>query len=231
MNQIDHKPAYGVTENYLGTKGKHYFRLLTEWGEINALANQRFWKPYVVESDSVLDFGCGNGDLLKLLHCQKKAGVEINPYSRSFAERELEIDVFEDTTSIEDNEFSKIIVSHVLEHLPAPYQALLELHRIIKAEGILLMLIPLEDWRASGQRVFVQDDIDQHLYAWTPKLLGNLLWQANFFPLELRIATHAPPGRFTKFLLRLPAWAFNSICWFFALLRRRRQIFIVARPR
>jgi SAM-dependent methyltransferase len=221
--------SYGASDHYLGKKGEQYFESLVNFGEGNAIANLSIWIPYISETDSVLDFGCGNGNLLALLQCHLKVGVEINPVSRNYVKEHFKIHVFEDTSQADESVFTKIIVNHVLEHIPNPYNALEELRRIIKPEGLILILLPLEEWRAPGERLFVKNDIDQHLYTWTPKLLGNLLFQTGFEPLELRIITQTPPGKYTKSLLKLPSPIFKLISTLVAIVKRRRQLFAVAR--
>jgi glycosyltransferase involved in cell wall biosynthesis len=44
--------------------------------------NLHIWKPYILSSDDVLDFGCGSGGLLSVLECKSRVGVDINPVAR-----------------------------------------------------------------------------------------------------------------------------------------------------
>lgn len=230
IDESNVNPVYGMSDHYLGEKGKRYFELLIDVGEGTAQTNLHVWEPYISETEDLLDFGCGVGSLLSKLNCQEKCGVEINPFARHYVREHLNINVVRDTSQLSDESFSRIIVNHVLEHIPNPYDALLEFRRLIKRDGLLLILLPLEDWRASGEKVFKPNDIDQHIYTWTPKLMGNLLWQAGFEPLELRIITRTFPGKFTTPLSkRLPNPLFVLVSWFVALVKHRRQLFAVAR--
>lgn len=85
----------------------------------------------------------------------------------------------QDMNMIPDNSYSMWIFSHVLEHVPDDRKALRELHRILKPNGIELLLVPLdlnmlekdeeigcseeENWRRFGQgdhvRKYAKQDV------------------------------------------------------------------------
>lgn len=55
-----------------------YFKWQKSLGEFGGWANLSKFSEFIKETDSVLDFGCGGGFLLKNLNCKKKFGIEIN---------------------------------------------------------------------------------------------------------------------------------------------------------
>src|SRR5258708_14139450 len=59
-----------------------YFDRQRVGGEFGGWANLTKFAGAVKETDTVLDFGCGGGFLLKKLHCARRLGVEINPAAR-----------------------------------------------------------------------------------------------------------------------------------------------------
>lgn len=227
------KPEYGVIDRYLGTRGKEYFDAQCEYGAKRAPKfNSFIWKSYVTKDDILLDFGCGPGFLLKTLQAKQKVGVEINPSSREFANKLGGITVVENTHSLDDGTFTKVISGHALEHIPNPHSALLELRRIIRDDGKLVLLVPMEDWRKTSSKQFDQNDWDMHLYTWTPKLLGNLLWVSGFRPIEIKVITHCwPPSKIADYLWEASHTIFHLAAKITATLRKMRQILLVAEPR
>lgn len=223
---------YGASDHYLGVKGTAYHNRLLEVGHLNAKFNLFVLDKYINSEDTLLDFGCGACQLLQLIEARKKVGVELNPISRKYGQN-LGIDVMEDTAFLQDDVFTKVITTHVLEHVPNPFAALQEFKRVLVKNGELLILVPLEYWGAPGQKDFSPDDINQHFYTWTPKLFGNLLWQAGFEPVELRILKIVPPGNhlLMQWTLRLPKLLCLLIGGLIAGIKRRRQLLVVAKIR
>jgi hypothetical protein len=51
----------------------------------------------------------------------------------------------------------------------------------LRLTGKLILMLPLDDWRAASQQGRYRDgNQHNHLYAWTPQILGNLLVEAGF---------------------------------------------------
>lgn len=97
------------------------------------------------KGEKFLDAGCGTGLILR--HLPKgSVGIDINPRNIKRAKKHvpfakiMEADI--EKTPFRNNEFSTIICTEVLEHLPNPKVALLELKRVLKKEGIIIGSVP-----------------------------------------------------------------------------------------
>src|SRR5207237_1742613 len=132
------------------------------------------------------------GHLLAALTAASKVGVEINPAARRVAQLHG-LRTVATLQELGEEVFDVVISSHSLEHVPAPRDVLLKLRTHLPPDGQLILLAPLDDWRATSQRTFHPADMNFHLYSWTPQSLGNLLLSADLEPLDLRTMTHAFP--------------------------------------
>lgn len=223
-------PLYGASDKYLGDEGEAYFRWQRNIGLASAKFNSFIFDPYVSHQDDVLEFGCGGGYLLHSLTARTKVGVDINPAARAQATR-LGLTVYGSLDEILDQRFSRILTSHALEHVPNPYEALIQLKSLLMPEGLLVWLSPMDDWRTATQRQWRSDDLDMHLYAWTPLLMGNLLKSAGYSPRSISIITHAfPPLGLSQKLWKISPSLLHGSARIWAVLRRRRQILAVASP-
>jgi SAM-dependent methyltransferase len=215
-----------VSPHYLGERGERYAQwqlgLANQMGAVKA----RQFAPFVTGADTVLDFGCGGGHTLLALQCFRRLGIDANEAALKVA-RDNGIDAFASINMVPPGIADVVISNHALEHTTRPLDELRSLRSALKPSGRLVMVIPLDDWRT--QRRYNPSDINHHLYAWTPQLMGNLLSDAGFKLVSLRIITHAwPPG--IRIWRRLPGPLFDALCFVFAVVRRRRQIHAVATP-
>lgn len=226
MGTEQKNPGYGVISHYLGDRGRKYFAWQGEDGLTQALYNKHLWQPYISVTDDVLDFGCGGGFLLKILDAKRKAGVEVNPHARESA-RQLGIETYGSVEEVAGT-FDKVISSHALEHVPHPRQAVLELkERLTDEDSRLLLLLPLDDWRARMNRHYRPNDAHMHLQTWTPQLLGNLLSSCGLRVDEVRVINHAwPPKR--QLLWRLSPALFHAAALGWSVYNKQRQLFAIA---
>ncbi len=125
----------------------------------------------------VLDVGCSYGHFL--IHFpQGSAGVEINPRMIEFA-RGLGLEAIsaniEDCIPVESSSFDIVFCNAVLEHMVSPHKLLLELHRILKPAGNLIVGVPNMDAMGYGGWKALE-----HLYAYNKKSLIFLLERSGF---------------------------------------------------
>ncbi|MFH1942568.1 MAG: class I SAM-dependent methyltransferase [bacterium] len=217
------------SDHYLGEKGRAYFAWQNKGELQRGRINARKFVTFVRSTDIVLDFGCGNGSLLFHLDCRRRIGVEINPIARAVAEQ-MGIEVHATLDTVPDKSVDTVISNHALEHTLCPYETLRALRGKLLEDGRLVLCLPIDDWRT--QKAFVADDINHHLYTWSPLILGNLLIEAGYRPERIWLYTHAwPPTHWQKLDQILPARLFNILCYFTALRFKRRQIMAFATKR
>lgn len=222
-------PQSDASRHYKGEAGRRYADHHQSNPEsLGYRLNVEYFLPHLRSSDVVLDFGCGNGGMMTLLsrHVKTVKGLEVNPHVAAVA-RQLGFHVYSDLAELPHSPTFDVVVSnHVLEHVRDPSSTLERIRAAMKPGGILLLKLPLEDWRGRDQRRWSNDDIDHHLQTWTPKLIANVLFESGFEVVDVRVVTSAWHPKLFRFLkLGLGRLAF----WAFAVLKKRRQLFVQGR--
>ena len=213
-----------VGRHYRGELGEEYFDWQGSGADLNAEIESTKFAPHVSAKDTVVDFGCGAAALLATLQIGERIGVEPNPPARRAGEARG-VRVVASTHELEDAIADVVISNHALEHTLAPLDELRELRRVLKPGGRIVLWLPLDDWRTQRQP---GEDVNHHLYTWTPLLLRNLLDEAGFEVRECRVVTHAWPRFHQQLFRRLPRPAFDVLARMWAVLRRRRQVMALA---
>jgi len=92
----------------------------------------------------IIDIGCGPGFLLSGLKTEwEKHGVEVSRFAANFAKKWGEIFIGDLAEANYQAEFFDVVVMHhVIEHLKRPEDAILEVKRVLKRKGILLLGTP-----------------------------------------------------------------------------------------
>jgi SAM-dependent methyltransferase len=216
--------------HYKGSAGTKYFDWQNKNGAISGRIEARKFKAYVKPTDTVLDFGCGGGHVLRNLNCARRVGVEINPAARSAA-AEGGIECHDSIAGLADGSFDVVISNHALEHVEFPIAILRALRSKLKSSGVLILCVPVDDWRT--QIAYDRGDINHHLHTWTPQLLGNSLVEAGFAPdqFSIRLLSHAWFPGAARAYGKLPEFLFDMFCRMFAVGAKRRQLLAVARKR
>lgn len=214
-----------VASHYDGEAGAAY----SAWqlGSVDALAVEvaRRFSPFLKSTDTCLDFGCGGGNVLSSLAVGRRLGVEPNEASRRVAEgRGIKTVASLDEVTAESVDV--VISNHALEHCLNPYDELVGMRGALRIGGTMVLVLPLDDWRRSRQ--FKRSDVNHHLYAWTPLLIGNLVSEAGLVVESVKIVRHAyPPGVGILWRL-LPETLFDTVCQVWSVLAHMRQILVVA---
>ena len=217
---------YGKSTFYSGDSGKEYFIRQMKNAELGAKLNVAKFQKWVGSEDRVLDFGCSGGWLLKELNPTLKVGVELNTLHHEYCENNG-VTVYQEVTAVKESDFSRIISHHCLEHVPYPVSALKSLAVLLKEDGYLILVVPVDDWRV--QRDPRAKDNDHHLHTWTPLLMKNTLAESGFDLVESRILTHAWPRKWQSLYRALPLPIFDTFCWGWSILTKRRQLLVVAK--
>ena len=220
------KTEYEASEHYQAERGKIYFASQNRFAALGARVDVRKFASLVRQSDRVLDFGCAGGWLLREIVCSEKVGVEINEHAHSVCE-DNQVKVYKLISDVVERDFDVIISHHCLEHVPYPIEALCGLRDLLSPDGKLIMVVPIDDWRA--QTDYTGTDIDHHLHTWTPRLMANTLVEAGFIPLKIEVLTHAWFPGWHKLFGKTPDIFFDVLCWAWSVARKRRQMFVYAR--
>jgi SAM-dependent methyltransferase len=214
-----------VSAHYLGERGQNYTSTVQRHRALAGVLEHDLFAPHVRRTDTVLDFGCANGGLLLALDASQRVGIEVNPATRSEALK-AGLTVFESLSSVADGSVDVAISNHVLEHVLSPYGTLLELRRVLRPDGRLVLCVPADDWR--NDRRWWPEEENHHVFAWTPLTLGNLLTEAGFAPVFVKMRNRAYPPRYEQ-LHRLPRPIWEATCLLWATMRRRREILALAK--
>jgi SAM-dependent methyltransferase len=197
-----------------------YFGWQASMGEFGGWANQTKFLEYISDNSRVLDFGCGGGFLLKNLKCCKKVGVEVNPSAIDTA-RANGVEVFSRVDDVPDEYVDVIISNSALEHTLQPLQELRSLYKKLAPGGKIVFVVPCE----SISYAYQPNDINHHLYSWSPICLGNLFTEAGFSVHQCKPYIHKWPPLY-RYIAKLGGrLIFDIACRIYG--RLERSLFLV----
>ncbi len=220
------KTEYQASEHYQAERGKAYFAAQNRFAPLGAKLDARKFAPFVRPGDRVLDFGCAGGWLLREVVCGKRIGVEINEEAHPICKTN-NVKVYKFVSEVTERDFDVIISHHCLEHVPYPIEALCALRDLLSPAGKLVMVVPIDDWRAQSDHTGT--DADHHLHTWTPRLMANTLAEAGFTPLQMKVITHSWFRGWPYVYGKIPESVFDALCWMYSVARKRRQLFVCAK--
>lgn len=165
------------------------------------------FQPHIKPTDNVIDFGSGGGFLLANLQCADRRGVEINPTARETAAANGIIAVA-DVTELPENWADVIISNHALEHTFQPLDEIKKLYTRLKPGGTIVFVTPYERSVA-----YKPNDVNQHIYTWSPMNLGNLFTLAGFELVESKEMRFKWPIYFQHFYRFLGHRLFHLVCY------------------
>jgi 2-polyprenyl-3-methyl-5-hydroxy-6-metoxy-1,4-benzoquinol methylase len=133
-----------------------------------------------------LDVGCATGLLLD--HVREKGwdarGVEICAPSVEYASKRFGLDIFNGTlgeADFTDGTFDVVHFSHVIEHVPDPKEMLLEVRRVLKDDGHVIVTTPnVAGWHARIAGGKWRSAIPDHIYLFSKRTLLTLLRLTGF---------------------------------------------------
>src|SRR4051812_47640224 len=135
----------------------------------------------------VLDVGCGAGGNLKTLRDQgwDPYGIEISEVAAAHARELVTGNIHTGTLEsapFPPQSFDLVFMSHSLEHLPSPVDALRRVHRLLKDDGLLAISVPNVnslEFKLFGRWWFPLDP-PRHFYHFDRCSLSGLIAQAGF---------------------------------------------------
>jgi SAM-dependent methyltransferase len=225
VTQQKESPAYGDSAHY----DESYFAWQNQSIDIKAQRKVRTFQPYVQPQHTVLDFGSAGGGLIGGLRAARRIGVEINDVARAAAEQKHPgVEYYKTLAEVADGTVDVVVTNHTLEHLASPYEALLQIRPKLTPGGKLVIVVPIDDWRA--QKQWVPGDVNRHLFTWTPLNLGNLLDEAGYAVGKQKIIRKTIM-RGHDLYAKLPAPLFNFVRYAYSVVRHRQQLLMVGTPK
>ncbi|MDI6717448.1 MAG: class I SAM-dependent methyltransferase [Patescibacteria group bacterium] len=150
------------------------------------------------EKGKLLDIGCAFGYLLEAAEESgfDIYGVELSRFSSDFAQKKFVSKIFNGElkeAKFPENNFDVIVMSDLLEHIPKPVEFLIEVKRIIKKDGVIVIITP--DTDSFSRKILRPDNWFhyklEHLFYYNKKSLSNLLNKFDFSLLNKKPAVKA----------------------------------------
>jgi SAM-dependent methyltransferase len=172
---------------YYGAAGVKRFPAPVEWiqHQLYAARIRRVEKLNGDRLGRVLDVGCGRGFLLQEFRRRgwEVLGTEADSKAAAHAQQVLQLPVKVGALEALDlpaASFDAIVLWHVLEHLADPTTTLVEVHRLLRPGGTLLVGVPnFGSWEARLCRdKWFHLDVPRHLAHFTLASLQNALERA-----------------------------------------------------
>lgn len=147
--------------------------------KVNLINN---FKP---DSNKLLDIGCGTGDFLKVAAANnwQVLGIEPNLQARTIANAKTNNLVYDlsKLDALKKHSFDVITLWHVLEHLPNLDQQILNLKRLLKPNGVIVIAVPnFNSYDAQFYKSFwAAYDVPRHLWHFSQKAISKIFQQHN----------------------------------------------------
>ena len=202
-------------------KVEHFNSLAGErnkWRSRNAYYHaelEKYLRFIIPEGLSVIDIGCGTGEILNSLKPSRGLGIDISPNmveiaKKNFPDQEFEVGDFENLEV--EEKFDYVLVDGTIGTVDDIQLALKELHKVCKPETRLIIVYYNYLWEPAlklaeslGMRM------RHHLQHWLPLAdISNLLYLNDFEVVKERYHCLMPvyvPGLstvFNKFLVNMP---------------------------
>ena len=148
---------------------------------------RRYKRMYLDQTSPgrLLEVGCGNGKRLARLQGLgwEVTGQEIDPVAAEHVRTVKGIPVhLGPLETIESGEYDVVILSHVIEHVYDPVAMLTTCHRLLKKNGLLVVLTP--NAASHGHRTFGAAwrglEPPRHLHLFSNQTLSRIAQQAGF---------------------------------------------------
>lgn len=157
-----------------------------------------------------LDVGCGSGASVKAATDAgwKATGVDLDPQLIASGKRQFDVDLRCTPlldAAFPDASFDFVRLRDVIEHLPNPYAALLEIKRILAPGGVVLLATPNQEGLSTQLRVALGGKLTKvatvppphHLHGFTPATLSRILARSGLEVLEVKTTTPVDPDYVT----------------------------------
>lgn len=143
------------------TNHHEYAEYLKKRSTLAAIYRKKILYPRISHllEGKLLDVGCGIGDMLAFR--PNTVGVDVNPYNVEFCHgRRLEAYTMPfDSIPFGDHCFDSVLLDNVLEHIADPTSLLLEIKRVLRPSGVLVVGVPgLRGYEADADHKVYYDE-------------------------------------------------------------------------
>lgn len=143
---------------------------------------------YIPNGSIVLDFGCGEGQLLFGIKDRISKGIGIDRKVRNIENSKITLinADLEKNIPAENEFFDVVIALAVLEHLNNSLNAASEVHRVLKKGGKFILTLPtpqskpLLEFLAFRLGVICKEEVADHKYYWDKEGIIRLLKNVGF---------------------------------------------------
>ena len=199
---LEKLPSYYESEDYIShTDGKRsVFEKLYQLIKGIALKNKLKLINTQSQKGKLLDIGAGTGDFLVVAKKDgwETIGVEPSEKAKAIAISKG-VDFVEKLSDIESNTFDVITMWHVLEHVPNLDDYLVELKRLLKPSGTIIIAVPnFKSFDANYYGKFwAAYDVPRHIWHFSKTAIDKL-----FSEKEMKL-TQVLPMKFDSFYVSL----------------------------
>jgi len=174
------------TGNYRTDEGTRFNFLIEYLIYLGSVVKRKRIEKFT-PAGKILDVGCGRGSFLEIMRRGgwDAVGSELNKETASYAEQVYDLKVHTGDLidqNLAPESFDAVNICGVLEHVKNPDAILSKVHRLLKSEGLLVVLVP--DIRSFefqlGRENWFHLDLPFHLFHFTEKGLGRLLRKKGF---------------------------------------------------
>ena len=179
---------YYKSDNYISHTNKKngFFNRTYQLARNYAIITKLSLVKNVCKKGSLLDIGCGTGEFL--FNCSKKGyktiGIEPSSLARKQAIKNFGLTVSEktDLSQFSDSQFNIITMWHVLEHIPNLTKTIIEIKRILKNNGKVIIAVPNhKSWDAKKYKnLWAAWDVPIHLWHFSRNTIKNLFNKNGF---------------------------------------------------
>ncbi len=187
------RPMFNALKNRYSKKYFNYeFRNQENFFNLMKLAlkdlkfHEKIAPQFKVNNRKFLDIGSATGLLLNYIrqYGWEVTGVEICKESAEYAKKNFKLNIINKTVEeagFRKESFDIVHMSHVIEHVPSPFDTLKEINRILKKDGYLIITTPRVDSFQAGLfketwRSYHRD----HIYIFSKNTLKNMLIKSGF---------------------------------------------------
>lgn len=146
------------------------------------------FEKYNMDKRKVLDIGCQYGQYL-IHFSDESSGVDGDKYAIEFA-KSIGLNVkkanIEKRLPFDNKSFDVVFCSNVLEHVFSPHLLLLEIWRVLKDDGLVILFVPRYSNYFLVSKFFKDYASDDHINAFSIGTLSFLLQRSGFHVVEKR---------------------------------------------